>query len=325
MAAIAASGRGNLLRGILRDRKVMTGLGLVVFFVLVGVVGPYFVADPSATSGDTLASPSLQHLLGTTDTGQDVFAQLVVGTRVSLIVGLVAGAIATVLAVAVGLSSAFLGGLWDEMLSVLTNVFLVLPALPLVIVLAGYLHGAGTLAVAIVISVTGWAWSARILRAQTLSLRNRDFVQAARASGESTRRIICFEILPLEVPLIAAQFITTVIYAILTQAGLAFLGVGSVTTWSWGTMLYWAQNAQALPLGAWWWFVPPGLCLALLGTALALLNFGIDEVTNPRLRSPRRSARRLARRPALSRASADLIAASTPDPAPPSTQVGVAP
>jgi peptide/nickel transport system permease protein len=293
-----APAAGRWRRAILHDRKVVIGLAMIAFFVLAAVIGPHLVGDPSATSSHTLAPPSAQYPLGTTDTGQNVFAQLVVGTQVSLVVGVVAAAIATVIAVAVGLSSAILGGIWDEILSVLSNVFLVLPALPLVIVLAGYLHGAGSLAVAVVISVTGWAWSARILRAQTLSLRNRDFVHAARASGEFTWRLICFEILPLEVPLIAAQFITMVLYAILTQAGLAFLGVGSVTTWSWGTMLYWAQNAQALSLGAWWWYVPPGLCLALLGMALTLLNFGIDEIASPRLRTPSRPARRRAARAA---------------------------
>jgi len=171
----------------------------------------------------------------------------------------------------------------------------VIPALPLVIVLAGYLRGAGTVVVSIVIAVTAWPWTARILRAQTLSLRRRDYVQAARVAGESTMRMIWFEIVPNEIPLIAAQFLITVLYAILIQSGLAFLGVGSVTTWSWGTMLYWAQNAEALTSGAWWWFVPPGMCLALLGTGLALMNFGVDEIANPRLNASRtgRHRRRL--------------------------------
>ncbi|MHB8504595.1 MAG: ABC transporter permease [Acidimicrobiales bacterium] len=281
----------------------------MVGFVLFGVFGPWLVANPSATTAETLRSPSWHHLLGTTDTGQDVLAQLVVGTRASLIVGFVAAAISTAIAVVVGLSGAFLGGLWDEVLSMLTNAFLVIPALPLVIVLASYLHGAGTLTVAIVISVTGWAWTARVFRAQTLTFRRRDFVQAARASGESTWRIIGLEILPNEIPLIAAQFLLTVIYAVLTQAGLAFLGVGSTTTWSWGTMLYWAENAQALSLGAWWWFVPPGLCLALLGTGLALLNFGVDEVANPRLRRTR------------TRKTAGGVVAATPAPVAPGVVV----
>jgi peptide/nickel transport system permease protein len=276
--------RRGWMSGLLRSRKVVAGLAIVAFFTLLGLIGPLFVGDPSVGNGPILASPSLAYPLGTTQIGQDVLAQLVVGTRVSLVVGLVSAILATLLAVAIGLSSAVLGGLWDEVLSLITNVFLVIPVLPLVIVLAGYLHGAGTLPVALVISITAWPWTARVLRAQTLSLRQRDYVYAARASGESTLRIVAFEILPNEIPLIAAQFLTTVLYAILIQAGLAFLGVGSVTTWSWGTMLYWAENAEALSLGAWWWFVPPGLALALLGTGLALLNFGIDEYANPRLR-----------------------------------------
>lgn len=277
--------RPGWIRGVLRSKKVVAGLAIVIFFVLLALIGPFFVGNPSVGSNANLAPPSLSHLLGTTQTGQDVFAQLVIGTRVSLTVGVISALLATFIAVVIGLSSALLGGVWDELLSMFTNVFLVIPALPLVIVLAGYLHGAGTLAVALVISITGWSWTARILRAQTLSLRQRDYVLAARAAGESTPRIVAFEIFPNEIPLIAAQFLITVLYAILTQAGLAFLGVGSVTTWSWGTMLYWAENAEALSLGAWWWFVPPGLALALLGTGLALLNFGIDEFANPRLRA----------------------------------------
>jgi peptide/nickel transport system permease protein len=286
------------LRNALHSRKVLVGLGILIFFVLVGTIGPHFVGDPSAIGPDAYASPSWHYPLGTTDTGQNVLAQLVDGANVSLIVGFVASAIATLIAVAIGLLSAFLGGIWDEILSTFTNVFLVIPALPLVIVLAGYLHGAGTVAVSIVIAVTAWPWTARILRAQTLSIRRRDYVQAARVAGESTTRIIWFEIVPNEIPLIAAQFLITVLYAMLIQAGLAFLGVGSVTTWSWGTMLYWAEDASALASGAWWWFVPPGLCLALLGTGLALMNFGVDEIANPRLsgavriKKPRRQRRR---------------------------------
>ena len=288
------------LRNASRSPKVLIGFGLLMFFVLLGVIGPHFVANPSATSADSYASPSWAHWLGTTDTGQDVLAQLVNGTTASLIVGFVAAVIATLIAVAIGLLSAFLGGIWDEILSTITNVFLVLPALPLVIVLAGYLHGAGEVAVSVVIAVTAWPWTARVLRAQTLSIRRRDYVQAARIAGESTTRIIWFEIVPNEIPLIAAQFLITVLYAILIQAGLAFLGVGSVTAWSWGTMLYWAQNASAFASGAWYWFVPPGLCLAFLGTGLALMNFGVDEIANPRLSSakvkrvPRRRAAALA-------------------------------
>jgi peptide/nickel transport system permease protein len=296
MASADEGTRRQWLRNAFASKKVAAGLAILVFFVLFGLVGRAFVGNPSATGPDALAGPSAQHLLGTTDTGQDVLSQLVDGTTVSLVVGFVAALISTVIAVAIGLLSAFLGGIWDEVLSTIMNAFLVIPALPLVIVLAGYLQGAGTLAVAVVIAVTSWPWTARVLRAQTLSLRRRDYVRAAQVAGESTNRIIWFEMVPNEIPLIAAQFLITVLYAILIQAGLAFLGVGSVTTWSWGTMLYWAQNASAFGSGAWWWYIPPGLCLALLGTGLALMNFGVDEVANPRLSAVRVKTRPRRRR-----------------------------
>src|SRR5215475_24687 len=202
-----------------------------------------------------------------------------------MLVGFVAAAVATVLSVIIGVAGGYAGGVVDELLSVLSNVFLVIPALPLVIVLAGYLPNKGSISVALVISITGWAWGARIIRVQTLSLRKRDYVEAARLSGEGFFRILFWEILPHEGAIIAATFLGTVVFAILTQAGIAFLGLSDVTAWSWGTMLYWAEADQALLLGAWWWFVPPGLAIGLVGTALALMNFGIDEIINPRLRA----------------------------------------
>jgi peptide/nickel transport system permease protein len=271
--------------------SVRIGLGLLAFFVLLAIAGPWFVGDPSATGGPLHAAPSGSHLLGTTNIGQDVLTQLVVGARGSLVVCTIAAAIAMALAIAVGVTSAVLGGVWDEVFSLFTNAMLVIPTLPLVVVIAGYMKDAGAIVVAVVIAATGWSWSARILRAQALSLRHRDFVLAARASGEGSFRIVTFEVLPHLVPLIAAQFLGVVLYAIMTQAGLAFLGIGSVTDWTWGTMLYWANSAQAFQLGQWWWYVPPGLCIALFGTALVLLNSAIDRVADNRM------VERTARRP----------------------------
>jgi len=178
----------------------------------------------------------------------------------------------------------------------------VIPALPLVIVIAGYLPNKGDISVMLVIALTGWAWGARVIRAQTLSIRRRDFVEAARAVGESTPRILFWEILPNETAIVTASFLFTVIFALLTAAGLAFLGLANVSEWSWGTMLYWAQNDSALQTGAWWWFVPPGLCIAVLGTGLSLMNFGFDEITNPRLRSTGRKVEKR-RRPTLAASS----------------------
>jgi peptide/nickel transport system permease protein len=268
--------------------KTKIGAAILGVFILVAIIGPAIAPhDPSATTvGQALPHPpTASHLLGTTGTGQDVLSQLLVGTRSTVVLGLLTGLIATVLSVVIGTSAGFLGGFPDEGLSLLANVFLVLPALPLLVVILGYLPHSGELPTAIVLSVLGWPWGARVIRAQTLSLRNRDYVAAARESGERTWRIILFEILPNEVGLIAASFVGTVLYAILTSVALAFLGVSNLSSWSYGTMLYWAQNGNAVQLGAWWWYAPPGVCAALLGMSLVLLNFGLDELGNPRLRT----------------------------------------
>jgi peptide/nickel transport system permease protein len=280
--------------------KTYVGFGLLIFFALLAVLGPTLAPDnPSASIGPTLAGPSTAHLLGTTQNDQDVLSQLLVGARVTLFVGFLAGAIATALSIIVGVTAGYIGGWGDEGLSLFANLFLVIPALPLLVVLTSYLPHAGPVVTAVVISVTGWAWGARVLRAQTLSIRRRDYVEAARIAGEPTWRIVCFEILPNEVAIVAASFLFTVLFAILTQVALDFLGLVNVSgAWTWGTMLYWAQSDQALGVGAWWWFVPPGLCVALVGTGLALANFGLDEVINPRLRTAgitRKSDAKLAR------------------------------
>ena len=270
----------------LRSVPIRIGLGIVGFFVLIAIFAPVFVhGDPEAFSADVLAPPSAQHWLGTTQTGQDVFLQVLLGTRLTILVGFAVGFAATFLSVVIGISAAYFGGLVDEVLSVLTNVFLVIPALPLAIVLGSYITVKGPLPLALVITLTGWAWGARVLRAQTLSLRKRDFVEAARAGGEGSLRIMFAEILPNEIAIVMSSLIFTIIYAILAEMGLEFIGLGDVTLNSWGNMLFWASNDNALLVGAWWWVVPPGLCMAVLGAGLAFINFGIDEITNPRLRT----------------------------------------
>ncbi|HEX3978654.1 MAG TPA: ABC transporter permease [Solirubrobacteraceae bacterium] len=274
--------------------KAKIGAAILVVFILIAIVGPWVAPfDPSATTtGQALPiGPTASHLLGTTATGQDVLSQLLAGTRSTVVLGLLTGAIATLLSVLVGTSAGFLGGLADEGLSLVANVFLVLPALPLLVVILGYLPHSGQLPTAIVLSVLGWPWGARVIRAQTLSLRRRDYVAAAREVGEPAWRIIVFELLPNQIGLIAASFVGTVLYAILTSVALAFLGVADLSTWSYGTMLYWAQSGNGVQLGAWWWYVPPGVCAALLGTSLVLLNFGLDELGNPRLRAAGRELR----------------------------------
>jgi peptide/nickel transport system permease protein len=275
--------------------KAKAGVVLLGLFVLIAIIGPFVTPyDPGYQNPNpalSMAAPSAAHLLGTTQSGQDVLSQLLVGVRLTLELALLVGVIATALSVIVGVSAAFLGGLWDELLSMVVNVFLVIPALPLLIVLLGYLPHTGQTATILVLAGLGWPWGARVIRAQTLSIRNRDFIAASHESGESSWRIIAFEIVPNEVSLIAANFVNTVLYAIATSVALAFIGVTNLSSWSLGTMLYWAESQQALQLGAWWWFVPPGLAVALMGTSLVLLNTGIDELGNPRLRDANQRAR----------------------------------
>ncbi|WP_024288861.1 ABC transporter permease [Cellulomonas sp. KRMCY2] len=281
----------------LRNAKALTGIAILGFFTLLAFLGPWLAPyDPSMISADVLQGPSLRHLFGTTHLGEDILSQILVGTRGVMIVGFTAGIAATVVGVLIGVTAGFVGGVGDETLSALSNVFLVIPQLPLIIIIAGQLPSAGGLTVALVIAATGWAWGARVLRAQTLSLRRRDFIEAARANGERTWRIITAEILPNLTAIIAAGFVGTVNFAVLSQITLAFIGITSVSDWNWGTILFWAQNNLALQRGAWWWFVPAGLCIALLGMGLTLINFGIDEFVNPRLRSTGLHARALRRR-----------------------------
>jgi peptide/nickel transport system permease protein len=299
--------RHGWLRGLLVP-KVFIGLVIVAFFILLAAFGPMLLhTDPGAVTNARLQPPSLKHWLGTTQQGQDVLAQVVDGARISMEVGFGAGILTTVWSVLVGLTGGYLSGTSSELLSMFSNVFLVIPSLPLVVILAAYLPNAGSTGIIIVITVTSWAWGARVLRAQTLSLRRRDFVEAARATGENTLKIMLYDILPNEVAIISATFLGSVVWAILTEASIAFLGLSNVTQWSWGTMLYWAQVSGAELSRAWWWFVPPGLCIALVGTGLAFINFGLDDVINPRLRSEGIRTRRFRRARSLAAFAVALI------------------
>ncbi len=286
-----------------RSPKIITGAVLLVFFLLLAVLGPFVAPyDPSASSSTTNGTPqppSGAHWLGTTQLQQDVFSQLLAGGRSIILVSFLAGVIATVLSVLIGVTAGYRHGTWaDDVLSMLANFFLVLPALPLLIVVFGFLPPSGgtdDVLVGAIIALTGWAFGARVLRAQTLSLRSRDYVDSARIIGERGWRIIGFEILPNLTPILASSFLFTVLYGVGTYTALAFLGLINPEHWSWGSMLFWAQGSEAELSGYWWWYLPPGLAVALLGTSLALLNFGIDEFINPRLRAAGLSRRRAKR------------------------------
>lgn len=291
---LAAVARG-IWGFVTMNRKVMVGSGIIGFFVLVALFGPLFLRqDANRYTLNLLAPPSAAHWLGTNQGGQDVFSQMVVGTRASLGWSLVTGLLVVSIAVTVGLVSGYAGGALDDLLTVITNVFIVIPSFPLAIIAVQFFSRT-TLTIVLVVALTNWPWGARVLRAQTLSMRNREYVAAARAGGERIWRIIFAEIFPNQISIVAASFITTTIQVLLAVAGLEFLGFGESGIISWGTMLYDAYNGGALLEGAWWWFIPPGLCIALLGSGLALLNFGIDELADPRLRGVRRASGRLLR------------------------------
>lgn len=279
--------------------KLGSGLVIVGVITAFGVIAPFFTADPRDSGNKGLRPPSAEHLLGTTKLGYDVFAQLAAGTRGSLYVGLVGGLSAMLLAIVFGILAGYFGGWLDEVLMLATNIMLVIPGLPLVMVIAAYVQNAEGLGdfarsstlVALILGITGWAGSAVVLRAQARSLRTREYVAAARVAGESGLRVIFVEILPNLVPLIAAQLIFGVMAAVLGEAGLSYLGLGPTNSITLGTMLNDAQTGQAVGSRAWWWFVPPGLMIALLGTGLSLINFAIDEIVNPKLRLAPQAAR----------------------------------
>jgi peptide/nickel transport system permease protein len=258
---------------------------MLAAFVLIAVFAP--VITPYGPRVDEFAAstgPSGAHWLGTTARGEDVFSQLVYGARTSLIVGLVAGVLSTLIAMAVGLTAGYLQGVVDEVLSFFINLGLVVPVLPLMIVLAGYAPVKGLGLIIVVITITGWAYGARIKRAQIITLRTRDYITAAKFAGDSTARIIAFEIVPNMISLIVVGFMGAALGAIGAEAGLSFLGLGDPQTVSWGTMLNQASLGGALTTGQWAWLVAPGLVLALLITSFTLMNFGIDALSNPHLR-----------------------------------------
>ena len=274
------------IKGVMANKKAVVGSSLVCFFIIISLFGQLLTKDPTAFLSTPLSPPSSEYWFGTNGQGQDVFAQTIAGGRQTLLVGFITGFLVVIIGSIIGGVSGYYGGKIDDILSLLINVFLVMPGLPLMVILASWLPP-GPLTLIGVLSLTGWAWNARIIRSQMMSLKNRDFVSAAIISGERNIRIIIVEIMPRMLSLIASSFIGASIYAIGAQVALEFLGLGDVSAVTWGTNLYWASNDLALLTGSWWTFVPTGLGIAIISFALTLINFGIDEVTNPRLISER--------------------------------------
>ena len=290
-AATGAPGSAAFRRfaqAVLRNRKATAGLVILAAMTIIAVFPQLFTnIDPQAAIYDQQAGPSAQHLLGTTQVGEDVFAQLIWGTRLTLLITVIVSLAATVISVLIGVTAAYVGGMADRSLSLLTDVFLVLPTLPLLIVLTAYLPS-GSLTITAVMIATSWAFAARQLRAQGLSLRTRDFLEAAKVRGERRSYIIIVEILPNMISLLVASFLGLAVFVVGFAAGLQFLGLGNSTELTWGTMLYYSQQNGALESGNALWMLAPGAAVAILGTGFALLNYAFDEIGNPALRPVRR-------------------------------------
>ncbi|MBO9588414.1 ABC transporter permease [Devosia sp.] len=274
------------LKVFLRNKKALIGLIIVLLYVAVAIFGPMLLnLDPMQRVGRPHQPPNADELLGTTRMGRDVFAQLIYGTRTSLAVGFFAGIIIVLIGTVLGIAAGYFGGWIDEVISFFTNVVLVIPQLPLLLVIAAFMGQTNPAVIAIIIGMTSWAWGARVTRSQTLTLRNREYILASELIGERPTRMIFVELLPNLLSIIGFNFIGSVTYTIITQATLEFLGLGNPMSVSWGTMLYHAQNASAISVGAWWEVLVPALAVAGIGVGLSLLNFGVDEISNPRLRT----------------------------------------
>ena len=276
-------------RAVRSNRKATIGTILLVIFILIALF-PWVIARDSPTQDayTPQLGISTAHLLGTNHYGQDLFSQLVWGTRNVLIIAFAVGLAATGIAVLIGIAAAYLGGIWDNSLNVLTDVLLVIPLFPLLIIIAAYARGGTTLVLITAITLTSWSYTARQLRSQALTLRDRDFLEAARVRGERKLYIIVVEVIPTMTSLIVASFLTNALYAVLFASSLQFIGLGDPNTGSWGTTLYWAQNNAALQTGEPLWAIAPGACIAVLGAGFALLNYAFDEIGNPALRPVRK-------------------------------------
>jgi peptide/nickel transport system permease protein len=278
----------RFLRAVLGNRKATVG-ALILFVIVFVAAFPGLIApdDPQATAYAPNLGASSAHLMGTTQIGQDVFSQLIWSTRLTLLVTLIVSAIATFISMVIGVTAAYIGGVTDRVLTVITDVFLILPVLPLLILLAAYLPP-GITSLVIVLTITSWAFQARQLRSQGLSIRNRDFLVSARVRGESAIYIIMVEIVPTMTSLLAASFLALAVFEVGFAASLQFLGLGNSGQLMWGTMLYNAQQAAALESGNAWWALAPGAAVAFMGAGFALVNYAFDEIGNPALRRVRR-------------------------------------
>lgn len=277
--------KNEILYFAFRNTKLKIGLGIVVFFILLAIFGPMITRfEPKETAGPPNMPPSAEYWFGTTTFGEDVFSQFVHGLSSTFLVGIIGGGIGTILGMLIGFFAGYKGGTLDEVLNVLTNVVLTIPVLALLIVISAYVKVRGVLIESIFIGITSWPWAARAIRAQTFSLRTRDFVDLARLSGERPLKIIFTEIAPNMASYLFMTFILMFGGAILNAATLDFLGMGPTQIISLGTMMNMAVLWSALILKLWWWFIPPGIGITAIVGGLYIMNVGLDEIFNPKLR-----------------------------------------
>ncbi len=277
--------RSEFLYFALRNRKLRIGLGILLFFILFAIVGPFLTPnDPNAYVGPLASPPSAEFWFGTTTFGQDVYSQFAHGLRSTFIVGVIGGGIGTLIGVLIGLVAGYRGGIVDELLNMFTNIILIIPTLAVLIIIAAYLTVRGIFTESLFIGLTAWPWAARAIRAQTFSLRAREFVDLARMSGRSSLRVILTEIAPNMMSYLLLVFILQFGGAVLNAATLDFIGLGPTQGMSLGLMMNNAVLWAALQLGMWWWLIPPGAAIAAIVGALYVMNVGLDEVFNPKLR-----------------------------------------
>ncbi|HEX6303050.1 MAG TPA: ABC transporter permease [Anaerolineales bacterium] len=282
---ISLKKKNELLYFALRNSKLKIGVAVLLVFVVLTLMGPLLTDyAPMDYVGPASAPPSSEFWFGTTTFGQDVFSQFVSGLKASFLVGIIGGGLGTFLGVLVGFTAGYRGGLVDEALNMLTNIVLVIPSLAVLLIIVAYLEVRGVLAESVFIGLTSWPWVARAIRAQTFSLRTREFVDLARLSGMKPMKIIFTEIAPNMMSYLLLVFILQFGGAVLVAATLDFIGLGPTNAMSLGLMMNNAVLWGALILGMWWWFVPPGLAITAIVGALYITNVGLDEIFNPKLR-----------------------------------------
>ncbi|RAR45903.1 ABC transporter permease [Paenibacillus sp. MDMC362] len=273
-------------RILIKSPKFMFGACMLLAMIGMVLIYPFFNRnDPLEMIALAYQPPDSKLLLGSDNFGRDLFLELIYGIRTSLQVGLIAGVFATVIGLVIGLTSGYIGGMIDNLLTAITNIFIVIPSFVILILISVSIDSRSSFVTAVIIGITSWPWTARAVRAQTSSLRNRDHVNIAKISGYSTPRIIISEILPYIASYVVMAFVLQTASGILSEASISMLGLGPYNTISLGIIMNWALVFEAPVAGAWWAFIPAAISIAIITFSLYMMNTGMDEIFNPKIRS----------------------------------------